>query len=72
MNHVAQPLSSQPSKLAGRKAASSVEFRSVTKKYGSVTAVDAVSFTIEPGQLVTLLGPCGCGKTTTLCLIAGL
>jgi iron(III) transport system ATP-binding protein len=50
----------------------SVEFRAVTKRYGQVTAVDAVSFTIEPGTLVTLLGPSGCGKTTTLRLIAGL
>src|ERR687893_793670 len=50
----------------------SVEFRSVTKRYGTVAAVDAISFTIEPGALVTLLGPSGCGKTTTLRLIAGL
>jgi iron(III) transport system ATP-binding protein len=50
----------------------SVEFRAVTKRYGTVTAVDAVSFTIAPGTLVTLLGPSGCGKTTTLRLIAGL
>ncbi|HEX6978941.1 MAG TPA: ABC transporter ATP-binding protein [Alphaproteobacteria bacterium] len=50
----------------------SVEFRSVTKRYGRVVAVNAVSFTIEPGTLVTLLGPSGCGKTTTLRLIAGL
>jgi iron(III) transport system ATP-binding protein len=55
-----------------KKPAAAVEFRSVTKRYGSVTAVDAVSFTIEPGMLVTLLGPSGCGKTTTLRLIAGL
>jgi iron(III) transport system ATP-binding protein len=50
----------------------SVEFRAVTKRYGTVVAVNAVSFTIEPGTLVTLLGPSGCGKTTTLRLIAGL
>ncbi|MDJ1159660.1 ABC transporter ATP-binding protein [Chelatococcus sp. SYSU_G07232] len=50
----------------------SVEFRSVTKRYGAVTSVDDVSFTIAPGTLVTLLGPSGCGKTTTLRLIAGL
>jgi iron(III) transport system ATP-binding protein len=55
-----------------KSAPASVEFRAVTKRYGSVTAVDAVSFTIEPGKLVTLLGPSGCGKTTTLRLIAGL
>ena len=53
-------------------SAASVEFRGVTKRYGAVTAVDTVSFTILPGQLVTLLGPSGCGKTTTLRLIAGL
>ena len=55
-----------------KTGAASVEFRSVTKRYGPVVAVNAVSFTIEPGTLVTLLGPSGCGKTTTLRLIAGL
>jgi iron(III) transport system ATP-binding protein len=50
----------------------SVEFRQVSKRYGEVTAVNAVTFTIAPGTLVTLLGPSGCGKTTTLRLIAGL
>ncbi len=54
------------------KTAAAVEFRSVTKRYGTVTAVDDITFTIEPGKLVTLLGPSGCGKTTTLRLIAGL
>jgi iron(III) transport system ATP-binding protein len=54
------------------RTTASVEFRRVTKRYGSVVAVNAVSFTIEPGTLVTLLGPSGCGKTTTLRLIAGL
>ncbi len=49
-----------------------VELRSVSKRYGAVTAVDSVSFTIEAGNLVTLLGPSGCGKTTTLRMIAGL
>ena len=50
----------------------SVEFRNVSMRYGAVTAVDNVSFSIEAGKLVTLLGPSGCGKTTTLRMIAGL
>jgi iron(III) transport system ATP-binding protein len=49
-----------------------VQFDAVTKRYGDVVAVDAVSFDIAPATLVTLLGPSGCGKTTTLRLIAGL
>jgi iron(III) transport system ATP-binding protein len=52
--------------------AASIEFSNVTKRYGAVTAVDGISFTIEAATLVTLLGPSGCGKTTTLRLIAGL
>ena len=57
-------------KLDARSA--SVEFRRVSKAYGSVVAVLDVSFTVAAGTLVTLLGPSGCGKTTTLRLIAGL
>ncbi len=52
--------------------APAVEFRGVTKRYGAVTALQAVDFAIERGTLVTLLGPSGCGKTTILRLIAGL
>jgi iron(III) transport system ATP-binding protein len=43
----------------------------LVKRYGAVTAVDDVSFTVAPGQFVSLLGPSGCGKTTTLRCIAG-
>ncbi|HRP47816.1 MAG: ABC transporter ATP-binding protein [Trueperaceae bacterium] len=49
-----------------------VTFRSITKQFGSFTAVDDVSFEIEDGEFVCLLGPSGCGKTTTLRMIAGL
>src|SRR6478735_4853702 len=40
--------------------------------YGNVPAVRGVSFTVLPGEQLTLLGPSGCGKTTTLRAIAGL
>ena len=50
---------------------SAVELQDVVKRFGSVTAVDALSFSVRPGQCVSLLGPSGCGKTTTLRLIAG-
>jgi len=52
--------------------AAPIEFRQVTKRYGQVTAVNNVSFTIGAGMLVTLLGPSGCGKTTILRMLAGL
>ena len=42
------------------------------KRYGPVTAINDVSFTVGDGELVTLLGPSGCGKSTTLAAIAGL
>jgi len=41
-------------------------------RYGLVTAVNGVNFTIRRGEHLTLLGPSGCGKTTTLRAIAGL
>lgn len=53
-----------------------LEANNLTKKFGSgkesVTAVDDVSFTINEGELFALLGESGCGKTTTLRMIAGL
>jgi iron(III) transport system ATP-binding protein len=54
------------------KKAGGVVFEQVSKRYGQVTAVDRVSFSVAAGELVTLLGPSGCGKTTTLRMVAGL
>ncbi|HET8968820.1 MAG TPA: ATP-binding cassette domain-containing protein, partial [Gaiellaceae bacterium] len=48
-----------------------VELRSVTKRFGSLAAVDAIDLEVHPGEFLSLLGPSGCGKTTTLRLIAG-
>jgi len=48
-----------------------VEFRRVSKSFGELHAVHAVSFAIHRGEFFSLLGPSGCGKTTTLRLLAG-
>lgn len=51
--------------------ANTVEFINAVKRFGDVTAVDGVSFSIAGGETVALLGPSGCGKTTILRIIAG-
>ena len=48
-----------------------VEFRAVTKRFGSLVAVNAVSLRVRKGEFLSLLGPSGCGKTTSLRMIAG-
>jgi ABC-2 type transport system ATP-binding protein len=50
----------------------SIEVTNLTKKYGSLTAVDDISFTVERGETFGVLGPNGAGKTTTLEMIEGL
>ena len=46
--------------------------QNLTKRFGSLTAVDHVSFDIAPGEFFSLLGPSGSGKTTILRMIGGL
>ncbi len=49
-----------------------IEVAGLTKSYGDLTAVDNLSFTVEPGEFFGLLGPNGAGKTTALEMIEGL
>ena len=46
-----------------------LEINNLSKRYGSVQALDQVSFKVEPGSVYGLLGPNGSGKTTTLGIV---
>jgi ABC-2 type transport system ATP-binding protein len=64
----ALPSRSPPSLEAAVSAptAAAIEVRGLTKRYGAVTAVDALDLQVEPGETLALLGPNGAGKTTTI------
>ncbi len=49
-----------------------LEVQHITKRYGGVTAVNDVSFTVAPGEVLGYLGPNGSGKSTTVKMITGL
>ena len=52
--------------------ASAVEFATVAKTYGAVRALEAVSFTVERGEMFGVIGPDGAGKTTAIRIMCGL
>jgi ABC-2 type transport system ATP-binding protein len=49
-----------------------IKLTGLTKKYGSLTAVNNIDLTIQPGEVFGFLGPNGAGKTTTIKMMAGL
>jgi putative spermidine/putrescine transport system ATP-binding protein len=54
------------------RAGVEVHLDGLTRRYGSVVALNGLDLTIRAGELIALLGPSGCGKTTSLRLLAGL
>ena len=66
------PAAPSSPRASERVSQASIEVRELVVRYGAVTAVRGVTFTVDAGEHLTLLGPSGCGKTTTLRAIAGL
>ena len=52
--------------------APAIQFDRVSKRYGAVTALETLSFAVEPGEMFGVIGPDGAGKTTTIRLACGL
>ena len=57
--------------VAAQAERGSVELQGVTKRFGTMVAVDQLNLTVRPGEFLSLLGPSGCGMTTTLRMLAG-
>src|SRR5579871_5763892 len=49
-----------------------IEIRDLTRRFGTLTAVDHLNLTVQKGEIFGLVGPDGAGKTTTLRMLCGL
>lgn len=50
----------------------SLQIQNVSKRFNDVQAINQVSFTVQTGEIVSILGPSGCGKSTLMQIVAGL
>jgi ABC-2 type transport system ATP-binding protein len=58
--------------LSSKSSSPIVDAQSLTKKFGTLTAVDGISLRLAPGECLAILGPNGAGKTTTVEMLEGL
>ncbi|MCI8742689.1 MAG: ABC transporter ATP-binding protein [Lachnospiraceae bacterium] len=71
MNQIQQE-TSQEKELNKEEKPALLELRQIEKRFGDTRVLKGIDLTVEEGEFVTLLGSSGCGKTTTLRIIAGL
>jgi iron(III) transport system ATP-binding protein len=70
--HAAAPAAAVADRSVDADRARALRVEAVTKHFGTVTAVDGVSFDVADDELIALVGPSGCGKSTLLRILAGL
>src|ERR1700722_10235390 len=67
----AQPSTVRPVEMPGAEQMALVEVRDIVKRFGSLTAVDGISFAVDRAEVVGFLGPHGAGKSTAMKIIIG-
>ena len=72
MEQLVSALAVAPAPVVPQQNGTVIEVRDLVKQYGTLTAVDGISFDVQRGEVFGILGPNGAGKTTTLEMIEGL